>query len=80
MRHFLLPPSWDIEYQVSKMDIFKELGGKWDPVLKEWTMDTEIDTSIIEDWLEAYEYGHHEVLNDDTTSSQVLSSEEWSTN
>lgn len=56
MRYFMLPPSWDLEYQMSKMDKFKELGGRWDPERKEWAMDKEIDTSVIDDWLEVYEY------------------------
>ena len=73
MRHFMLPPSWDLEYQSSKMDIFKELGGQWDPEIKEWVIDPEIDTTVIEDWLEVYEYGHHEVLDNDLTPTEVLS-------
>ena len=65
VRHFILPPAWDIEYQVSKMDLFKQLGGKWDPEIQEWFIATDVDTTVIEDWLEAYEYGHHEPLNED---------------
>ena len=43
-------------------------------------MDEEIDTSIIDDWLEVYEYGHHEVLDNDTTSSEVPGLAQWQAN
>ena len=65
VRHFILPPAWDIEYQVSKMDLFKQLGGRWDPEIQEWFIGADVDTTVIEDWLETYEYGHHEPLNED---------------
>ena len=39
--------------------------GRWDPEIQEWFIGADVDTTVIEDWLEAYEYGHHEPLNED---------------
>ena len=43
MKRFFLPASWDLEYDVSLLEKFKEAGGFWNHEEKLWCIDQEAD-------------------------------------
>ena len=44
VKFFVLPASWDLEYDVSIQEKFKEVGGYWNHEEKLWCLDPEVET------------------------------------